>query len=71
MDKIKLGVALCGSFCTFSKVIPQVKHLVDLGYDVTPIMSFHAYSLDTRFGKAADFIMELESITGHAVLHTH
>ncbi len=70
MDKIKLGVALCGSFCTFSKVIPQVKHLVDLGYDVTPIMSFHAYSLDTRFGKAADFIMELESITGHAVLHT-
>ena len=70
MDKIKLGVALCGSFCTFSKVIRVVKQLVDLGYDVSPIMSFHAYSLDTRFGKAADFIMELEAITGHPVLHT-
>lgn len=70
MDKIKLGFALCGSFCTFSKAIAQVKYLVDLGYDVTPIMSFHAYSLDTRFGKAEDFIMELEAITGHAVMHT-
>lgn len=70
MDKIKLGVALCGSFCTFSQVIPQVKRLIALGYDVTPVMSYHAYSLDTRFGKAADFIMELEAITGHSVLHT-
>lgn len=70
MDKIKLGFALCGSFCTFSQVIPQVKYLVDQGYDVTPIMSFHAYGLDTRFGKADDFVQELESITGHAVLHT-
>ncbi len=70
MDKIKLGIALCGSFCTFSKVIPEVKRLIELGYDVTPIMSFHAYSLDTRFGKATDFVRELETITGHSVLHT-
>ncbi len=70
MEKIKLGFALCGSFCTFSKAIAQVRYLVDMGYDVTPIMSFHSYTLDTRFGKAADFIRELESITGHSVLHT-
>lgn len=70
MEKIKLGFALCGSFCTFSKAIPQVRYLVDMGYDVTPVMSFYAYELDTRFGKAADFVAQLEEITGHSVLHT-
>ena len=70
MDKIKLGFALCGSFCTFSKAIPKIKYLVDSGYDVTPIMSFHAYETDTRFGKASDFAAQMEEITGHPVLHT-
>ena len=70
MDKIKLGFALCGSFCTFSKAILQVRELVDAGYDVTPVMSFHSYNLDTRFGKAVDFVNQLEEITGHNVLHT-
>ena len=70
MDKIKLGFALCGSFCTFSKVLEQVRRLIDAGYDVTPLMSFHAYGLDTRFGKAAYFIEQLEQMTGHSVLHT-
>ena len=70
MDKIKLGFALCGSFCTFSKAIPKIQYLVDSGYDVTPIMSFHAYETDTRFGKAADFVAQAEEITGHPVLHT-
>ena len=70
MDKIKLGFALCGSFCTFSKAIPKIKYLVDSGYDVMPIMSFHAYETDTRFGKASDFAAQMEEITGHPVLHT-
>ena len=70
MERIKLGFALCGSFCTFSNAIAQLQSLVDMGYDVTPVMSFHAYGLDTRFGRAADFVATLESITGHRVLHT-
>lgn len=70
MEKIKLGFALCGSFCTFSQVIPRVRELTQLGYEVVPIMSFCAYGLDTRFGKAADFAAQLREITGHDVLHT-
>lgn len=69
-DKIRLGFALCGSFCTFGDVMPVVRNMSALGYEVTPIMSEYAYSTDTRFGKAADFIAELEGITGNKVLHT-
>ncbi len=65
-----IGFALCGSFCTFSQVIPQIQALCDLGHDVIPIMSYHAYRTDTRFGKAAEHIQKIETITGHPVLHT-
>lgn len=61
---------MCGSFCTFSKTIPQIKKLVSLGYKVLPIMSETAYSTDTRFGKAEEFISEIERITENKVIHT-
>lgn len=65
-----VGFAMCGSFCTFSKVIPQIVSLRKLNYDIIPIMSEMAYSTDTRFGKAADFVSEIEEITSNRVIHT-
>lgn len=65
-----VGFAMCGSFCTFSKTVPQIKELVDRGYKVIPIMSETAYTTDTRFGKAEEFISEIERITENKVIHT-
>jgi len=70
MSAQRIGVAVCGSYCTFSTVIPEFKKLADEGFDLVPIMSFNAYSTDTRFGKAADFVAEIEKITGKTVIHT-
>ena len=66
----KVGFVLTGSFCTFSKTIPKIKELIKLGAEVVPIMSFNAYNLDTKFGKAEDFIKEIEDITGNKIIHT-
>lgn len=70
MINAKVGFALCGSFCTFSQVIPQLETLVKSGATVTPIMSQVAYSTDTRFGKAADFVAHIEDVCGSKVIHT-
>lgn len=70
MSNIKVGFAMCGSFCTFSKAIPQMKNLIEKGYDVIPIMSRTAYSIDTRFGKASDIVSEVEEICGHKIIKT-
>lgn len=70
MEKETVGFALCGSFCTFKKVIPQMKKLVDEGYKVIPIMSYIAYNTDTRFGKAKDFNEEIEEICKTEIIHT-
>lgn len=66
----KIGIVMTGSFCTFSKVIEQIKVLVKIGADVIPIMSFNSYNLDTKFGKAEEIINEIEYITNKKILNT-
>ncbi len=70
MSQIRVGFAVCGSFCTFHKVIPEMERLTTLGYHVIPIMSQTAYSTDTRFGAAADFRARITEITGNDIIHT-
>ncbi|HAS37367.1 MAG TPA: dipicolinate synthase subunit B [Ruminococcaceae bacterium] len=69
MNKV-VGFALCGSFCTFSDVIPQIEMLRKLNYDIVPIMSGIAYETDTRFGRAEEIRNRIETICKHEILHT-
>ena len=70
LEGVKIGFALTGSFCTFNQTIPQIEKLVDAGAEVIPIMSFNAYNLDTKFGKAEVFRKQIEEITGREIIHT-
>ena len=62
MKDLTVGFAMCGSFCTFSKALTQMELLISKGYDVLPIMSYQAYSTDTRFGKAEDIRKKIEGL---------
>lgn len=68
--KIKLGFALTGSYCTFSKVLPQIETLIERGMEVFPIMSENAAATDTRFGSAAEYRSKIEAITGKSPITT-
>lgn len=70
LNNIKIGFALTGSFCTFKKTIPKIKDLIKKGADILPIMSYNSYKLDTKFGKATEFIKEIETITDKKIIHT-
>lgn len=70
MPTQNIGFAICGSFCTFSKIIPQIQILVDKGYNITPIMSDMAYTTDTRFGKACDFNEKIRTICRCDIIHS-
>lgn len=64
-----VGFALTGSFCTFSRVFPQVKALAEAGARVIPILSFNAWALNTRFYRASEVQGILQEITGEMPLH--
>lgn len=66
----RIGFLVTGSFCTFSAAFTQAVLLRDCGAELTPIFSEHASSIDTRFGKAADRVAELEKICGKSAICT-
>lgn len=66
----KVGFVMTGSFCTFKTTIPYMKKIIEEKAEIVPIMSFNAYNLDTKFGKSADFISEIENITHKKIIHT-
>lgn len=66
----KIGFAITGSFCTFSKIADPIKELRRLGAELTPIFSFNTAAMDTRFYKASDFRTDIEAYTGNKVIDT-
>lgn len=70
MINLKVGYAMCGSFCTLKRAVEEIKVLKEKDFDIYPIMSPITYSTDTRFGKASDFISEVEEICGKKIIST-
>ena len=68
-NKKRLGVALCGSYCTYEQVFRELEKLREK-YDLVPIMSDTAAETDTRFGSAVDHIRHLMDLTGKRVVTT-
>lgn len=69
-EGINIGYGLTGSFCTFRETINQIKKLVELKANICPVLSFNSQNIDTRFGKAKDFMEEIENITGNKIIKT-
>lgn len=67
---VNIGLAITGSFCTFDKIKIEAANLVKEEANVIPIFSFHAQQIDSRFGKAADFVKDIEDITNKKIIRT-
>ena len=66
----RIGFGITGSYCTFAVVLPEIQRLIEAGAIVSPIMSEAAATVDTRFGKAQDFVSKIEGICGQKIVTT-
>ena len=64
-----IGFAMCGSFCTYSKVFPILEQLAQ-EHTVIPIFSDAASTVDSRFGTAKEHMTKAKAICGTEPLHT-
>ena len=67
--KRRLGLAMCGSYCTYAQVFAACEALREQ-YELVPILSETAAETDTRFGTAAEHIRRLMALTGREVITT-
>ena len=63
MEKKRLGLALCGSYCTYEKLFARLPELAER-YELIPILSETAAGTDSRFGTAAEHIRRLRELCG-------
>ena len=70
MKETRVGFAFCGSFCTHSEVLEELKHLTKTYATVIPILSEASATTDTRFGTAAQLRERVEELTGHTIIDT-
>ncbi len=70
LENLRIGFALCGSYCTYSSVLKVLEELCNKCPEITPIMSENSFSTDTRFGKASEFSPEIEKICGKKIIST-
>ncbi len=68
-SKKRLGLALCGSYCTYEKLFAAAEKLSGK-YELIPIMSETAAETDTRFGAASEHIKRLMLLSGKKVVTT-
>ena len=69
-DGLRIGFAMTGSFCTFSKVMKEIELLRQMGAGLVPVMSEMVWNTDTRFGKAEEFIEKFKNISQKDIIHT-
>ena len=68
MDTLRVGFAVCGSFCTLSRAMTALEQVKAAFGDVTPIASETTVATDTRFGPAHEFLREMERICDKRVI---
>lgn len=64
-----LGLAMCGSYCTYEKLFKAAETLAE-EYDIVPIMSDTAAETDSRFGTAVEHMKKLMALSGKRVVCT-
>ncbi len=70
LNNKKIGIALTGSFCTYDKVFQEIERLAEDNATIYPIFSIASQTIDSRFGKAEDFLHKMKYLTGNDPITT-
>jgi len=65
-----IGLGLTGSFCTYDKIFTELENLIKEKAHVQTIFSNASQVIDSRFGKAEDFLKKAYDITGNKPIVT-
>ena len=67
---IRLGFAVCGSFCNAQNMIRAAEQCIMSGAEILPIVSEHFAETDTRFGTAENLLNMLSALGNGKLIRT-
>ena len=67
---IRLGFAVCGSFCSAARALEAAQECVRCGAQLLPIVSEHFAEIRTRFGSPESFLEPLSALGGGMLIRT-
>ena len=70
LSGIRLGFALCGSFCNAARAVAAAEACVCAGASLLPVVSEHFASIPTRFGMPEDFLTPLRALSGGRLIRS-
>ena len=66
----RIGVAMTGSFCTYTKAFEQIDRLLEEGAILQTIFSDASQHIKCRFGKGEEFVKRAHDMTGNEPMKT-
>lgn len=68
-ERIRIGFAMTGSFCTFKRVLSVLEDMKQSNkYEITAILSEHSSTMNTKFGEASALYQHLKDITEQPII---
>ena len=65
-----VGFAITASHCNHGRTLRALEEVLQEGARVVPIVSYNAAELDTRFGRAEDWVRQVEELAGTSAIRT-
>ena len=70
LENLKIGVGICGSFCSLSKLMEVLEALKGAKADLYLIMTPEVLTMNTRFYQADQLYKKLQSYSNHPIVTT-
>lgn len=69
MNDIRIGIGMCGSFCTYSKIFSFMEQISDEA-KLYPVFSYQSQKINSRFGNPEEYIQKAEEICKNTSIKT-
>jgi len=70
LENLKIGVGICGSFCSLGKLLEVLDELKASGADLYIILTPEVVKINTRFFEAKELYQKLQTYTDHPLITT-
>lgn len=68
MKDVRIGIGMCGSFCTYGKIFSCMEQLLEEEFSLTTVFSFQSQKIVPALEKQKTLLIKLKSLPERLLL---